>query len=92
MPETLVLDTAKLTMGDIEDIEEYAGKPIGEILASDAIGNVKVSGRSLTAIVWVLKRKENPAFTIDDARNTELGSFDLSTTPVDPTDAAGSSS
>jgi len=57
------MDINALTFGDIEDIENYAGLSFSEI-GEDKPGVSKLR----TALVWVLKRKENPTFTIDDAR------------------------
>jgi hypothetical protein len=57
------MDINTLTLGDIEDIENYAGLSFSEI-GEDKPGVSKLR----TALVWVLKRKENPSFTIDDAR------------------------
>jgi hypothetical protein len=57
------MDIDSITLGDIEEIETYAGLPFGDI------GENKPGVSKLrTALVWVLKRKENPAFTIEDAR------------------------
>jgi len=57
------MDINTLTLGDIEDIENYAGLAFSEI-GEDKPGVSKLR----TALVWVLKRKENPNFTIEDAR------------------------
>jgi hypothetical protein len=58
------MDIDTLTLGDIEDIENYAGLSFSDI-GEDKPGVSKLR----TALVWVLKRKSNPDFTIDDARN-----------------------
>jgi hypothetical protein len=57
------MDIDSITLGDIEDVENYAGLPFGDI-GENKPGVAKLR----TALVWVLKRKENPAFTIEDAR------------------------
>lgn len=57
------MDINTLTFGDIEDIENYAGMSFSDI-GEDKPGVSKLR----TALVWVLKRKENPTFTIDDAK------------------------
>lgn len=57
------MDIDNITLGDIEDIEDYAGLPLSDI-GEDKPGVAKLR----TALVWVLKRKENPSFTIEDAR------------------------
>lgn len=90
----LVIDPNSLSVGDIEDIEEYVGKPISEVFKegpADAEGNreVQLSGKALVAVVWVLKREADPDFTIEDARKVKITDFKLETNGVDPTDAAG---
>jgi len=58
-----MMDIDTLTLGDIEDIENYAGLSFSDI-GEDKPGVSKLR----TALVWVLKRKENPEFTIEEAR------------------------
>jgi hypothetical protein len=58
------MDIDTLTLGDIEDIENYAGLSFSDI-GEDKPGVSKLR----TALVWVLKRKANPEFTIEEARN-----------------------
>ena len=57
------MDIESLTLGDIEDIENYAGLSFSDI-GDDKPGVSKLR----TALVWVLKRKIDAAFTIEDAR------------------------
>lgn len=73
------MDINSLTLGDIEEIENYAGLSFSQI-GDDAPGVSKLR----TALVWVLKRKENPNFTIEDARlltPAELEAIFEDTTP-----------
>lgn len=51
-----------LTIEEVEAIEGITGKPIDAI--ADA-GSVK--GAVLKAIIYVMKKRENPAYTIEDA-------------------------
>lgn len=57
------MDIDSITLGDIEEIENYAGLPFGDI-GENKPGVAKLR----TALVWVLKRKDTPGFTIEDAR------------------------
>ena len=57
------MDFEDITLGEIEDIEEYAGLPISSI-ASNEPGVIKLR----VALAWILKRRIDPNFTIDDAR------------------------
>jgi formate-dependent phosphoribosylglycinamide formyltransferase (GAR transformylase) len=67
------VDFNDITLGEIEDIEAYAGLPISQIADLDS-----TSSKLRTAFVWIVKRRENPAFTIADAKNlpaSELASI-----------------
>ncbi len=59
------MDFDALTLGDIEDIENYAGLPISFIADTNKPGAAKLR----TALVWIVKRKADPNFTAEDARN-----------------------
>lgn len=59
------MDFDQLTLGDIEDIEQYAGLPISDIAEVNKPGTSKLR----TALVWIVKRKTIPGFSIEDARN-----------------------
>jgi len=72
---------AELTLGDIEDLENYTGFTYDEILdlvpdspngkASKANGKAPkkaIPTKILVAIAWISQRKKNPNFTIEDAR------------------------
>lgn len=62
-----------ITLGEIEEIEDYANMPISKI-GDDAPGVIKLR----IALAWVIKRRTDPTFTIDAAKKmtaTELTSF-----------------
>lgn len=59
------MDFDAITMGEVEEIEAYAGLPISKIAETDLAGASKLR----TALVWVVKRRENKDFTIQDAKN-----------------------
>lgn len=57
----------KLTVGDIAEIEELSNLPFS------ALGDVSVpKGKLMQAVAYVLKRKENPKFTLEDAGNLSM--------------------
>lgn len=58
------MDLQDLTMGEVEEIEDIAGDSIGNALASTGPGRTK----ALIGIAWVVRRKDDPAFTLDKAR------------------------
>jgi len=93
MTETIRFDIDELTLGEMADIEDYTGHRLGEMFPQN--GSVKLSGKELIAIVWIVKRRENPAFTLDDAKKLKFGELvltgqteDEGSAALDPTDAA----
>jgi hypothetical protein len=57
------MDFDNITLGEIEEIEAYAGLPITQIADMDT-----TTAKLRTAFVWIVKRRDNPAFTIEDAK------------------------
>jgi hypothetical protein len=67
------MDFDEITLGEIEEIEDYAGLAISKI-GDDTPGVIKLR----IALAWIVKRRTNPAFTIDDAKKmtaTEMTAF-----------------
>lgn len=58
------MDFDDITLGEIEEIEDYAGLPI------QLVGDMKMVGthKLRVALAWIVRRRENPDFTIDDAK------------------------
>ena len=69
-----------LTLGDVEEVEKYAGQPLASL--ADAESN---KGRLMTALAWVIKRKEDPKFSIDDAKKMPMGDITKLLNETDPT-------
>lgn len=57
------MNVEDLTLGEVEEIENYAGLPLASLGDSD-----KPSGALMVAIAWVAKRKEDPSFTLQQAK------------------------
>ena len=57
------MNVEDLTLGEVEEIENYAGLPLASLADSD-----KPSGALMVAIAWVAKRKEDPNFTLHQAK------------------------
>ena len=66
------MNVEDLTLGEVEEIENYAGLPLASLADSD-----KHSGALMVAIAWVAKRKEDPSFTLHQAK--QLTSKELNT-------------
>ena len=66
MPEYLEVDIESLTVADIEAIEEILEEPLDVYLDAK---NPRPRGKLLRAFGYVVKRRDNPDFTIEDAGN-----------------------
>ena len=75
----LNIDLGELTVSEIETIEEVMGEPF-----DTAFADGKPRGKMLRAIGYVVKRRANPDFTLEDA-----GNLIVKLAEPDPTDAAG---
>lgn len=89
----LKLDPNDLTLGDLEDFENYVGKPIDDVIKPvpvlDEDGNrvfddkgrpemtMKVPAKAIICLVWLVNRKGNPDYTVAEARNVKVGSLVL---------------
>ena len=62
-PEELVFDVNTLTLGEVEAMEDIVGRDVMREL-----GQGTPSVKTLLALVYVMKRRTNPEFTLDDAR------------------------
>lgn len=70
-PIHLELDVNRFTLAELEDLEEATGMSfvqLGERLQS---GDYPI--KLLRALVWILRRRSDPAFTLEDARALHLG-------------------
>ena len=88
----IVLDAEALTLGDLEDFEDFVGQDLFAVIPTteEQAAEFKPSAKVLTGIVWIVKRAENPDFTIEDARHTKIADLDLKFgEEPDPTPAAG---
>lgn len=77
----MVIDANRLTLGELEDVEDLVGKPVGEIFANMS----SVSAKSLKALVFVMLRRDRPDITMEDVEAIELSQVDVSA--LDPTSA-----
>lgn len=60
-------DIESLTLGEISTIERMSGAAIGSIADDDM-----PKGLALTAIVYVIGRRQRDGFTMKDAENTSM--------------------
>mgnify|MGYP001407333859 CR=1 FL=1 len=76
--ETLDVDISDLTIAEVVEIEERTGQPL------DALGqDDKPKGKMLQALAYVVRRRENPDFTWEEAGALKITT---SSEKVDPTE------
>jgi hypothetical protein len=59
-----------ITLGEIAEIEDYAKLPFSDI-AEERIGVIKLR----IALAWIMKRREEPKFTIEMAEKLTPADF-----------------
>lgn len=64
------MDFEDITLGEIAEIEDYAKLPFSQI-GEDGIGVIKLR----IALAWIMKRRQNPQFTIADAEKLTANDF-----------------
>lgn len=60
-------DFESLTLAEVEIIENLTGESIDQ-----AFGDGKPKGKALKSFVWVVMKRDNPKFTIEEASNYTL--------------------
>jgi hypothetical protein len=69
-----------LTLGDIEEVEQYAGIPLA------SLGDEKApKGKLMIGLAFVIKRRENPKFTLADAKAMSMKEINSLLSLEDPT-------
>lgn len=70
-----------LTLGDIEDFEAASGVPMSTLKDGGTL-----PFRAVVALVWVIRRQDQPDFTLDDARRLRMADLEgfLVPTPAAP--------
>jgi len=81
--EMVVIDVNTLTWGELEQIEDLTGRNV-----TGELGRGQPSAKTMTALIWVVKRRTDPNFTMDDARALTVTGVNVKA-PTDPKDPAG---
>lgn len=68
--ETITLDLDAMTLGELDTIAEVAGAD-----AAKAMMGGEMSPKALIAVAYVVKRRDNPEFTIEDARALKVSAL-----------------
>lgn len=82
MAEKLNFDVEQLTLDDIEELEEHIGTAFDSIFDAG-----RPRAKALKYIAFILKRRDNPDFTLEDAGKLTI-SFEAPN--VDPPGATAS--
>jgi hypothetical protein len=77
MNEILVIDLEELRVSEIELLEELAGAPVDEMFAKGM-----PRGKVLRALGVVMKRREDPTFTLEQAGDLVIRLADGETNPT----------
>lgn len=89
------MNIEELTIGDLEDVEQVTGMSFPEVAAAlEGAGEALPPIKIVKALIWVTRRKDDPAFTLEDTASmklSELASVFQSET-ADPTDAVNAAS
>lgn len=72
------MDFDDITLGEIEEIESYANASIAELGDSTQTGTKLKIG-----LAWIIKRRKDPAFTIEDARKMKASELNALISNVD---------
>lgn len=68
----LTINPFDLTLEEGEEFEAYTGQSITAFKA-----NVTPSAKVVTALIWLLKRREQPAFTLAQARQLRYSEVEV---------------
>ena len=61
------MDIKNLTMGEVAKIEELSGLPLASLSDDN-----KPKGKLMAALAFVIKRREDPKFTLEMANNLTM--------------------
>lgn len=73
------IDANHLTLNDLKEVERLSG---GDL---QGLATGKMSADMLIALVYVVKRREDPEFSLEDAGNVRVGELEVEFDP-DPTE------
>lgn len=81
----LRIDMSRFTIGDAIDLEE-AGFSMADLVAMARNG--KAAYRLAAVVVWIFTRKDDPAFTLEDAKALAIAELEIdyidAASPKDP--------
>ena len=76
MSDKLALDLDDLTLGEMEDFEKASG------LTLSTIQDGNIPAKALIALVWIARRRDDPKYTLKDARSVKISDLQLGADPT----------
>lgn len=84
----LRFDPDELTLGELEEFEGATGRPLSEVMSEQPVlgadgkpvrdkrgrpvQQVRMRMTEVIALMWLIRRRDEPAFTLDDARGLKV--------------------
>jgi hypothetical protein len=73
-----------LDLGELCDLEDVAGAD-----AVTGLGQGRLSAKGILAVVWIVNRRTDAAFTLEDARKVKVTSINFGDDKADSGEAEG---
>ena len=73
----LTLDLDGMTLEELETLEDYTGLTLQDIDNMRQSGEIPMSSKLMTYFVWLSKHRQNPGYTIQQARQVEIGKLNF---------------
>lgn len=90
--QPLRFSVERITVGDMEDLEEITGLAFGDLLdmlgKAESGGTMSIPIKVLKGLVFIVYRQDNPDFTVADARKVKVSELVLELEEPRPTEAA----
>lgn len=74
----LVINQDDMTFGELVEFEEVAG------MSMDQMAKGEMSAKALLALVWISKKRDDPKFTLEEAKLLRVADVDFSGDPTQP--------
>lgn len=81
-------DPEDLTLGELDEFEEATGRPLDEVMNEQPVvgadgkpvrdkrgrplTQVRMTMKEVIALMWLIRRRDQPGFTLDDARKLRV--------------------
>lgn len=79
----LTLDLDGMTLEELETLEDYTGLSLQDLDNMRASGEIPMSSKLMTYFVWLSKHRQNPGYTIQQARQVEIGKLNFNVASKD---------